>query len=93
LWGSIFSKAQQQAGEGVVLRQDNDVLDTWFSSALWPFSTLGWPEKTPELSRFHIDIIISNDADCSISQWQINGFSNKVRIALIIGMHSNSTIT
>jgi valyl-tRNA synthetase len=29
------------------------VLDTWFSSALWPFSTLGWPERTPELSRFY----------------------------------------
>ncbi|MCA1790879.1 MAG: valine--tRNA ligase [Thioalkalivibrio sp.] len=37
----------------VVLRQDEDVLDTWFSSALWPFSTLGWPEQTPELPRFY----------------------------------------
>ncbi|WP_298464382.1 valine--tRNA ligase [uncultured Erythrobacter sp.] len=36
--------AQAQAGEGVTLTQDNDVLDTWFSSALWPFATLGWPE-------------------------------------------------
>lgn len=35
------------------LRQDEDVLDTWFSSALWPFSTLGWPEKTPELDFFY----------------------------------------
>ena len=35
------------------LRQDDDVLDTWFSSALWTFSTLGWPEKTPELAKFH----------------------------------------
>ena len=35
------------------LRQDEDVLDTWFSSALWPFSTLGWPEKTPELDDFY----------------------------------------
>jgi valyl-tRNA synthetase len=34
-------------------KQDDDVLDTWFSSALWPFSTLGWPEKTPELKRFY----------------------------------------
>ncbi len=34
------------------LKQDEDVLDTWFSSALWPFSTLGWPDKTPELSYF-----------------------------------------
>ncbi|PCI07469.1 MAG: valine--tRNA ligase [Gammaproteobacteria bacterium] len=36
-----------------VLRQDEDVLDTWFSSALWPFSTLGWPEKTPELEKYY----------------------------------------
>jgi valyl-tRNA synthetase len=35
------------------LRQDEDVLDTWFSSALWPFSTLGWPEKTPELAKHY----------------------------------------
>jgi valyl-tRNA synthetase len=39
------------AGEG--WRQDEDVLDTWFSSALWPFSTLGWPEETPDLQRFY----------------------------------------
>ena len=37
----------------VQLRQDEDTLDTWFSSALWPFSTLGWPEKTPELDYFY----------------------------------------
>ena len=35
------------------LRQEDDVLDTWFSSALWPFSTLGWPDKTPELERYY----------------------------------------
>jgi len=39
--------------EDTNLTQDNDVLDTWFSSALWPFSTLGWPEKTPELDYFY----------------------------------------
>ncbi len=38
---------------GLALRQDEDVLDTWFSSALWPFSTLGWPERTPELAKFY----------------------------------------
>ncbi len=38
---------------GTDLEQDSDVLDTWFSSALWPFSTLGWPEKTPELDHFY----------------------------------------
>ena len=38
---------------GAPVRQDEDVLDTWFSSALWPFSTLGWPEKTPDLDYFY----------------------------------------
>ncbi|MEM6811834.1 MAG: valine--tRNA ligase [Pseudomonadota bacterium] len=45
-------EAQAKAGEGVKLTRDSDVLDTWFSSALWPFSTLGWPEKTPELDKY-----------------------------------------
>ena len=46
--------AQAHYGRGVELRQrDEDVLDTWFSSALWPFSTLGWPDETPELKRFY----------------------------------------
>ncbi|MFP5410939.1 MAG: valine--tRNA ligase, partial [Gammaproteobacteria bacterium] len=44
-------EAKKQAGGGA-LTQDNDVLDTWFSSALWPFSTLGWPDETPELQRY-----------------------------------------
>jgi valyl-tRNA synthetase len=39
--------------EGTLLKQDEDVLDTWFSSALWPFSTLGWPERTSELEQFY----------------------------------------
>ena len=38
---------------GTHLKRDEDTLDTWFSSALWPFSTLGWPEKTPELEYFY----------------------------------------
>ena len=46
-------EAQQQAGKGVKLKQDEDVLDTWFSSALWPFSTMGWPDKTAELETFY----------------------------------------
>ena len=45
--------AQAHYGAPVVLIRDEDVLDTWFSSALWPFSTLGWPEQTPELARFY----------------------------------------
>ena len=40
------------AGDKVLMHRDEDVLDTWFSSALWPFSTLGWPDKTPELARY-----------------------------------------
>jgi len=40
-------------GDDIKLRQDEDVLDTWFSSALWPFSTIGWPESTPELKTFY----------------------------------------
>ena len=46
-------EAQQQAGKVVKLKQDEDVLDTWFSSALWPFSTMGWPDKTAELETFY----------------------------------------
>jgi valyl-tRNA synthetase len=45
--------AKKHYGEAVELRRDEDVLDTWFSSALWPFSTLGWPDKTPELKRYY----------------------------------------
>ncbi|MET3710026.1 valyl-tRNA synthetase [Sphingomonas trueperi] len=54
-------EAQAQAGEGVALTRDSDVLDTWFSSALWPFATLGWPENTdPTLGgRYSNDVLIS----------------------------------
>jgi valyl-tRNA synthetase len=45
--------AKQHYGKDTPLTRDEDVLDTWFSSALWPFSTLGWPEQTPELKRFY----------------------------------------
>ncbi len=60
--GVIFSEESEDEaraaaiahyGKDVVLTQDEDVLDTWFSSALWPFSTLGWPDKTPELDRYY----------------------------------------
>ncbi len=60
--GTIFvdeSEAEAKAaaethyGEPVELRRETDVLDTWFSSALWPFSTLGWPDQTPELQRYY----------------------------------------
>ena len=45
--------ADKHYGKATKLTRDEDVLDTWFSSALWPFSTLGWPDKTPELGRFY----------------------------------------
>ncbi|HKR88617.1 MAG TPA: valine--tRNA ligase [Phenylobacterium sp.] len=47
------AKARRHYGRDEPLRQDEDVLDTWFSSALWPFSTLGWPQKTEDLARFY----------------------------------------
>jgi valyl-tRNA synthetase len=50
---AAYAAARQQFGADVQLTQDEDVLDTWFSSALWPFSTLGWPEKTADLAKFY----------------------------------------
>lgn len=50
---AAYAAAKAQFGNDVVLTQDEDVLDTWFSSALWPFSTLGWPEKTADLAKFY----------------------------------------
>ena len=47
------AQADKHYGEKLELRRDEDVLDTWFSSALWPFSTLGWPDKTPELKKYY----------------------------------------
>ena len=60
--GSIFVEeteeeahiaARQKFGHDVSLERDSDVLDTWFSSALWPFSTLGWPDEVPEIERYY----------------------------------------
>ncbi len=70
--GKVFvaddeAKAQAAAakhyGEAVTLKRDEDVLDTWFSSALWPFSTLGWPDKTPELSRYYPTTVLVTGFD------------------------------
>ena len=47
------ARADAHYGKATALKRDEDVLDTWFSSGLWPFSTLGWPEKTPELARYY----------------------------------------
>jgi valyl-tRNA synthetase len=58
----VEAKAQAKAhyGQDETLKRDEDVLDTWFSSALWPFSTLGWPDKTPELARYYpTDVLVT----------------------------------
>jgi valyl-tRNA synthetase len=70
--GSIFVEETQAAaiaaakahyGEDVELHRDPDVLDTWFSSGLWPFSTLGWPDQTPELERFYPTTVLVTGFD------------------------------
>ncbi|HEY7378165.1 MAG TPA: valine--tRNA ligase [Steroidobacteraceae bacterium] len=70
--GNIFVAANAEAarkqahrhhGRDVPLRQDEDVLDTWFSSALWPFSTLGWPAQTPELKTFYPTAVLVTGFD------------------------------
>ncbi len=55
-----LEKAEEHYGKAVELRQDPDVLDTWFSSGLWAFSTLGWPDETPELKRYYqTDVLVT----------------------------------
>jgi valyl-tRNA synthetase len=51
--GDLNDPFNREKIKGISIKRDEDVLDTWFSSALWPFSTLGWPDKTPELKRFY----------------------------------------
>ncbi len=52
-WKAWVQEKLENFQPGEILTRDEDVLDTWFSSALWPFSTLGWPDKTPELARYY----------------------------------------
>jgi len=52
-WKAWVEEKLENFKPGEILTRDEDVLDTWFSSALWPFSTLGWPEETPELARYY----------------------------------------
>lgn len=55
-----LAREKYSLDESIVLTQDNDVLDTWFSSALWTFATLGWPEDTDELKQFHpTDVLVT----------------------------------
>ena len=67
--GGVFVEESEEAaaaaaaahyGESVILTRDEDVLDTWFSSGLWPFSTLGWPDATPEIGRYYpTDVLVT----------------------------------
>jgi valyl-tRNA synthetase len=58
--GEALAAAEKHFGRKVALKRDEDVLDTWFSSALWPFSTLGWPDQTPELKRYYkTDVLVT----------------------------------
>jgi len=59
-----YAQARAKLGQDATLTRDEDVLDTWFSSALWPFSTLGWPEKTPELAKYY-------PGDVLVTGWDI----------------------
>ncbi|KAM4725503.1 valine--tRNA ligase, mitochondrial isoform 2-T3 [Anableps anableps] len=70
VWGKSEKEARQRAAvkygvnpEDITLQQDPDVLDTWFSSALFPFTMLGWPEKTSDLQRFYPNSILETGSD------------------------------
>ena len=58
-----MAKAQSHYGKEVELTQDPDVLDTWFSSGLWPFSTMGWPEQTETLKKFYPTQVMETGSD------------------------------
>ena len=69
-WVVAKSKAEAQAeaqkrfpGKQVSLSQDEDVLDTWFSSGIWPFSTMGWPNNTPDMAKFYPGSLLETGHD------------------------------
>ena len=72
------AEARAHYGSDVALERDPDVLDTWFSSALWPFSTLGWPEQTPELAKYYPTSVL-------VTGWDILFFW--VARMMMMGMH------
>ncbi len=72
------AKANAHYGKAVALKRDEDVLDTWFSSGLWPFSTLGWPDETPELKRYYPTSVLVTGFDI-IFFW--------VARMIMLGMH------
>ena len=72
------AEARAHYGRDVALERDPDVLDTWFSSALWPFSTLGWPDQTPELAKYY-------PTSTLVTGWDILFFW--VARMMMMGMH------
>ncbi|MDR7027383.1 valine--tRNA ligase [Rhizobium rosettiformans] len=59
-WKAWVQEKLENFAPGEILTRDEDVLDTWFSSALWPFSTLGWPDNTPELAKYYqTDVLVT----------------------------------
>lgn len=78
-----LAAAEKHYGEKTALVQDDDVLDTWFSSALWPFSTLGWPEKTEALERYYPTNVLVTGFDI-IFFW--------VARMMMMGLHFQKTI-
>jgi valyl-tRNA synthetase len=75
---AAYAEARAKLGPDVVLERDPDVLDTWFSSALWPFSTLGWPNKTAELEKYY-------PGDVLVTGWDIIFFW--VARMMMMGIH------
>ncbi|MCW5733095.1 MAG: valine--tRNA ligase [Enhydrobacter sp.] len=76
--GEAREEARKHYGKDVPLERDPDVLDTWFSSALWPFSTLGWPEETPALGKYYPTSVL-------VTGWDILFFW--VARMMMMGMH------
>jgi valyl-tRNA synthetase len=76
--GEAKAEARKHYGKDVTLERDPDVLDTWFSSALWPFSTLGWPDETPELRKYYPTNVL-------VTGWDILFFW--VARMMMMGMH------
>ena len=76
--GEARAEARKHYGKDVELERDPDVLDTWFSSALWPFSTLGWPDQTPALEKYYPTSVL-------VTGWDILFFW--VARMMMMGMH------
>jgi valyl-tRNA synthetase len=81
--GEAKAEARAHYGKDLPLERDPDVLDTWFSSALWPFSTLGWPDQTPALKKYYPTNVL-------VTGWDILFFW--VARMMMMGMHFMSDV-